>query len=156
MDCYLADYIETEIKKVSNEKVDELLSMIPQLWCFTTIWSVGTTTNLSGREKFNAYMREKMKKIGVEFPEEKLVYDYQFDVVGKKWRNWFETIKEYQVDITWSFNEIVVPTLDSIRMKYLIKLLITNGKHVLTPGPTGTGKSVNTSELLVYEFPEEF
>ena len=47
------------------------------------------------------------------------------------------------MDIKLSFNEIVVPTVDSIRMKFLTKLLIMNGKHCLSPGPTGTGKSVN-------------
>ena len=54
-----------------------------------------------------------------------------------------ETIPEYNVDIKLSFNEIVVPTVDSIRMKFLTKLLILNSKHCLTPGPTGTGKTVN-------------
>ena len=29
VDCYLADYIETEIKKVPPEKIDELYTMIP-------------------------------------------------------------------------------------------------------------------------------
>ena len=48
----------------------------------------------------------------------------------------------YTVDIKKPYNEIVVPTQDSIRMKYLIKTLVKNMKHVLTPGPTGTGKSV--------------
>jgi len=41
-------------------------------------------------------------------------------------------------------------------MKYFIKTLVMNNKHVLTPGPTGTGKSVNIAELLTYELPEEF
>ena len=41
-------------------------------------------------------------------------------------------------------------------MKYFIKTLTTNGKHILTPGPTGTGKSVNIAELLTFELPEEF
>jgi dynein heavy chain len=54
-----------------------------------------------------------------------------------------DTISEYQVDIKASFNEIVVPTVDSIRMKFFMKTLVLNGKHCLTPGPTGTGKSVN-------------
>jgi dynein heavy chain len=54
-----------------------------------------------------------------------------------------ETIPEYQVDTKISYNEILVPTVDSIRMKYFTKLLVLNSKHVLTPGPTGTGKSVN-------------
>ena len=67
-----------------------------------------------------------------------------------------DTISEYQVDIKMSYNEIVVPTVDSIRMKYFIKFLALNGKHVLTPGPTGVGKSVYIQELLTYELPEEY
>jgi dynein heavy chain len=46
MDCYLADYDETEFKKVPKEKLDDLLSMIPQLFFFSFIWSIGTTTTL--------------------------------------------------------------------------------------------------------------
>jgi len=41
-----------------------------------------------------------------------------------------------------SYSEIVVPTEDSIRMKYLMKTLMSNDYHILMPGPTGTGKSV--------------
>mmetsp|Transcript_9667 Transcript_9667/g.9382 ORF Transcript_9667/g.9382 Transcript_9667/m.9382 type:complete len:148 (+) Transcript_9667:2722-3165(+) len=41
-------------------------------------------------------------------------------------------------------------------MKYFMKLLLTNDKHVLTPGPTGTGKSVNVQEMLTYELPDEY
>jgi dynein heavy chain len=47
-----------------------------------------------------------------------------------------------------NYGEIVVPTFDSIRMLYLKKLLISNNKHVLCPGPTGTGKTVNINTLL--------
>ena len=50
----------------------------------------------------------------------------------------------------------MVPTFDSIRMKYLKKLLIMNKKHVLSPGPTGTGKTVNINELLTSELKEEY
>ena len=50
----------------------------------------------------------------------------------------------------------MVPTFDSIRMKYLKKLLISNKKHVLCPGGTGTGKTVNIEELLKNEMPEEY
>ena len=46
--------------------------------------------------------------------------------------------------------------MDSIRTKYLYKLLLTNKYHVLSPGPTGTGKSVNSSSLLSSAMPENF
>ena len=156
MDCYLADYLEGEGKSVSTDRVEDLLTMIPQLWVFSLIWSIGTTTDLPGREKFDSWLRGRLSGLGVEFPEAKLVYDYFFDRNTKEWVSWFSTVKEYEVDIRASFNEIVVPTLDSIRMKYLAALCIQNGKHVLTPGPTGTGKSVNTQEMLTYGLPEEY
>lgn len=53
MDCYLADYIETEIKKVPPEKIDDLLTMTAPLFMFAFIWSHGCTTNLDGRLKFD-------------------------------------------------------------------------------------------------------
>jgi dynein heavy chain len=46
------------------------------------------------------------------------------------------------------YHEIAIPTKDSARNRYLIKLLLTHNYHVLTLGPTGTGKSLNCSELL--------
>ena len=47
-----------------------------------------------------------------------------------------------------SYHEIAIPTKDSIRNKHLIKILLQQNHHVLTLGPTGTGKSLNNSELL--------
>jgi dynein heavy chain len=130
--------------------------MLPQLFTYACVWSLGTTTNLAGRVKFDVWLRERLLGAGVEFPEAKLVYDYQFDVDTRQWVSWFDTIKPYEVDVRQSFNEIVVPTLDSIRMKYLARLMLTAGKHVLLPGPTGTGKSVNTQEMLTFELPAEY
>jgi dynein heavy chain len=52
---------------------------------FAIIWSIGTTTTLDGRVKFNAWIRNKMQEMNVEFPEEKLVYDYKFNHETKEW-----------------------------------------------------------------------
>jgi len=131
--------------------------MIYQIFFFAFVWSVGVTTTLEGRMKFDKWVRDAvLKPLGFEFPGEKLIYDYKFDVEKKDWINWVDTVSEYNVDIKASYNEILVPTVDSIRMKYFTKLLVMNGKHALTPGPTGTGKSVNIAELLTYELPEEY
>lgn len=45
--------------------------------------------------------------------------------------------------------KIIVPTTDGVRNTFLLDLLIRGGKHVLTCGPTGTGKTVNIAQYLM-------
>lgn len=42
----------------------------------------------------------------------------------------------------------MIPTNDSTRNIFMMKLLLTNNHHVCFPGPTGTGKSLNAYSLL--------
>ena len=42
----------------------------------------------------------------------------------------------------------MIPTTDSTRMLAINKILITNGRQTLSPGLTGTGKSMNSYKLL--------
>jgi len=156
LDCYFNDYIETEIKKVTPEMIEKLQGMIKPLFCFAFIWSIGATTTQVGRERFNKWMREQMEDLKVEFPEEKTVYDWHWNTNDQIWESWFETIKQEPIDIKVSYNEIVVPTVDSIRMKFVLQTLIKSKKHVLMPGPTGVGKSVYIKNLITYEMPEEY
>lgn len=84
----------------------------------------------------------------VNFPAEGMVYDYMWNKVKKEWVIWTDTVPEYNVDSKLGYTEIVVPTFDSIRMQYVTKLLLKEKKHVLCPGPTGTGKTVNIQIML--------
>lgn len=84
------------------------------------------------------------------------MYDWCFYINGetKEWRGWKDIVPAYAVDSKASYAEVIVPTIDSIRMKYLMKMLINNKKHVLCPGPTGVGKTINILELLNLEMEE--
>lgn len=156
LNCFLHKYIETEIKKVTAEQIDQLGSQIKAIFMFCFTWSVGGTTDLVGRKRFDGYIREKMQKFNVTFPAEKQIYDWHLDSNTGEWNSWFDTIPAFDVDIRWAYSEIVVPTEDSIRMKYLMKKLIENDKHVLMPGPTGTGKTMYVQQLTTYGMSEEF
>lgn len=60
LDCYFADYIENELRKIQPEEVEELETMLEPLFLFALVWSIGCTTNLEGREKFDKKLRELM------------------------------------------------------------------------------------------------
>lgn len=76
-----------------------------------------------------------------------MVYDYQFDERQKEFTSWSENFKDFSVE-KLVYNEIMIPTNDSTRNIFLMKLLLTNNFHVCFPGPTGTGKSLNAYSLL--------
>ena len=79
-----------------------------------------------------------------------------WDKTKKEWVIWTLTCQEYFVDNKMMYSEIVVPTFDSIRMQYLTRILVLNKKHVLCPGPTGTGKTVNIQIMLAEQMPEDY
>ncbi len=60
IDCYFSPYVENEIKKINKEEIMNLDSMINQLFFFSFVWSVGVTTTLDGRIKFDKWIRESI------------------------------------------------------------------------------------------------
>jgi dynein heavy chain len=147
LDCYFADYHDSEAKKVTKEDVEDLEQSLEQYFVFALTWSIGATTNLEGREKFNQKLKTLLSQ-KVAFPEDMAIYDAMWHAGKKEWVKWTDTVDEYHVDAKLPYSEIVVPTFDSIRMQYITRLLLMNKKHVLCPGPTGTGKTVNIQIML--------
>lgn len=52
---------------------------------FSFCWSVGGTTDLTGRTRFDKWLRERMAKHQVTFPEENTVYDWHFNPDKNEW-----------------------------------------------------------------------
>jgi dynein heavy chain, axonemal len=157
LDCYLAPYIVKDGEDpVSDLMIADLTTSIEPLFLFALTWSVGGTTNSDGRAMFDGYLRGEMfaQKSAWLFPKEGTIYDYMFSWDTKKWIKWMEIIEKYEVDSRMEFSEIIIPTKDSVRNTYLMDLLLTQNKHVLMVGATGTGKTVNISQYLMGQAPK--
>ncbi|ESU37863.1 Dynein heavy chain [Giardia duodenalis] len=65
-----------------------------------------------------------------------------------RWVPWMQTIPEFSIDSlgtgpnkTVEFQDIFIPTADTVRSSYLVRKLLLNGFPVLAVGQTGTGKT---------------
>lgn len=112
---------------------DKKLRWIDSIFLFSVIWSVGCTTNDSGRSKFDAFLRQVIAGIAPEeyleyvkepvtltcpgIPDENdnTIYDYVFCKETTSWILWTDTLSNPDIPADAEFSDIIVPTKDSAR-----------------------------------------
>eukprot|EP01029_Cantina_marsupialis_P009143 TRINITY_DN2137_c0_g4_i1.p1 TRINITY_DN2137_c0_g4~~TRINITY_DN2137_c0_g4_i1.p1 ORF type:complete len:4119 (-),score=1448.16 TRINITY_DN2137_c0_g4_i1:93-12449(-) len=159
MDCYLSPYYIVEGRDPpTQEEVDKLLEQLEPLFLFSLFWSCAATVDNMGRDRFDSFLRNEMRANGVKLlpPDDGLVYDFKFDMETIQWVKWMDTVEPYQYDRKLSFSELIIPTKDTVRYKYLLDLLIRHNKYVLMTGPTGTGKTANINQQLQFGMEEKY
>eukprot|EP00796_Vickermania_ingenoplastis_P008354 gene8354-5852_t len=143
---------------LTPDRQDALDGAINQLFFFSVVWSVGSACDDKGREIFNNKFIELIRANGHEeyLPPGNL-YDYCYifyalpqdeeDVAG--WKHWQDCREEFLVANGMKFEDIIVPTVDNTRQNYVLHHLLMERVNVAAVGPTGTGKSVSVSKLVL-------
>ena len=84
-------------------------------------------------------------------------FDFVFQAKGRgNWIHWTKTIKSSNLGGKGTkISDIIVPTMDTARYKFLMDILIRHNKPVMLVGPTGTGKSVYVKDKLMNELDKD-
>ena len=166
-ECYVKDWRSDEVAvKIPKEAEEICMHAV----IFAHIWSIGVALDEIARPKFDAFFQDillnedvnqkykldlpnfEVKKIGVKLGEFKSLFDLYFDREKLAWINWLKTLPPFVVPKDVTYSQMIVPTIDSIRMNKLMTMLILNGKYPLFCGPTGTGKSITVVNELKKSF----
>uniref|UniRef100_A0A8C0VRC6 Dynein axonemal heavy chain 1 n=1 Tax=Cyanistes caeruleus TaxID=156563 RepID=A0A8C0VRC6_CYACU len=72
------------------------------------------------------------------------------------WEVWLDATAKFTMVPDTNFCDVIVPTMNTVRMAYLLELLLTNYKPVLCIGPTGTGKTLTIADKLLKNLPNKY
>jgi dynein heavy chain len=89
---------------------------------------------------------------GCKLPEKCHMFDMFYNMEKMVWQNWSQTQPAFVIPKGIPYNELIIPTNDSIRHNYFLHLNIKNHLHCLFVGPTGTGKSINVGKELATNY----
>uniref|UniRef100_H0V0D2 Dynein axonemal heavy chain 1 n=1 Tax=Cavia porcellus TaxID=10141 RepID=H0V0D2_CAVPO len=175
LDCFFKPFLPKEgLKKMSPEKLSRIPELIEPWFIFSLVWSVGATGDSHSRVNFSNWLRIKMVKenLTLHFPAEGLVFDYRLEDTGisnindddeeeeegkqVSWVKWMDPSASFTMVPETNYCNIIVPTVDTVQMSYLLGMLLTNHKPVLCIGPTGTGKTLTISDKLLKNLPLEY
>ncbi|XP_054702261.1 dynein axonemal heavy chain 17 [Grus americana] len=101
----------------------------------------------------------------VKFPSQGTIFDYYIDPETKKFTLWTEKVPKFELDPEVPLQASMVHTMETIRIRYFMDLLMEKQRPVMLVGNAGTGKSVlmrdklealSTDEYLVQSVPFNF
>eukprot|EP01064_Diplonema_japonicum_P033482 TRINITY_DN6608_c3_g1_i1.p1 TRINITY_DN6608_c3_g1~~TRINITY_DN6608_c3_g1_i1.p1 ORF type:complete len:4220 (+),score=898.37 TRINITY_DN6608_c3_g1_i1:135-12794(+) len=124
----------------------ERKELINAVFCFSYIWSVGGNVDEKSRDLFDQFARESLEDVLVIGTSS--VFDYQIDFKARKFITWESSVPEFTYDPRSAYFDILVPTIDTFRYKYIIETLLQCKKPTLLSGLSGTGKSIIVQQTM--------
>lgn len=89
----------------------------------------------------------------ISFPT---MYDYVLDIKKNVWMAWNWLVPAYVHDRRKSFADVLVQTIDTLRITWLVNLMCDLRRPVLLVGESGTSKTAIVHEFLRNLKPEKF
>ncbi|KAG9262045.1 dynein heavy chain 10, axonemal [Astyanax mexicanus] len=141
-----------EPEDLSSEELE--CFFIEALYC-----SLGAALLETGRKKFDDLVKKLSCLVSVQ--DEKTLagpgeipgylptlFDFHFDGTTKKWMPWSSLVAKYIHNPDTKFIDILVPTVDTTRVNWLLEQMVKVKRPVVLVGESGTSKTATTQNFL--------
>ncbi|XP_011639724.2 dynein heavy chain 10, axonemal [Pogonomyrmex barbatus] len=161
--------------KLARKKLEEKVSVMvtkEELWeamCIQACyWSFGASILDEERPNFDTYIKNICGRMRTRDTPAKLataryipasfptMYDYVLDVKKKSWMALKWLVPQYLHDREKDFSDILVQTIDTLRITWFVNLMNNLQRPVLLVGETGTSKTAIIHEFLRNLNPEKY
>jgi dynein heavy chain len=156
----LAFMLESLLLPTENNKepMDEIA--LECVFIQALYWSMGAGLIEDGRIKFDKQLKywstmqtvedkdnhfAKAGELPSTYPT---LFDYFFDIELQVWKPWTKLVPQYIHDPAKRYNEILVPTIDTVRTEWLLNLMHSVKRPTLLVGESGTSKTATTISFL--------
>ena len=132
----------------SEKEVYEVYFQMAAMWAFGGAFGADKTVDY--RQAFSDWFRGEWAKTEPKIPAEGVVFDYYVDGESKKWVNWKDAVAPYtHVGAeAQSFSSIVVPTMDTTRLTFVLDALADQKKPAMLVGTAGSAKTTIIMDKL--------
>jgi len=124
-----------------------------RLFIYCVCWSVGAMLHLPDRVKFNHKLVELSNgnTPNWENPDTDTFFEYFVNEDNTEWNTWIDKVPDWEypvADEKPKFSQLVIPTLDSVRLECILKLVASVGKSSLFVGGPGTAKTTTIKSFM--------
>eukprot|EP00002_Diphylleia_rotans_P017763 TRINITY_DN3442_c0_g1_i2.p1 TRINITY_DN3442_c0_g1~~TRINITY_DN3442_c0_g1_i2.p1 ORF type:complete len:3137 (-),score=716.67 TRINITY_DN3442_c0_g1_i2:70-9480(-) len=128
-------------------------TVLESVFVFALVWSIGAPLLQDGRLKFDAHLKKISDLIMIDNPNVPVgpgqlptylptLFEFYFDYQNAKWVTWSSIVKPYTPPPDRKFSSILVPTVDTVRIAWLLDAMVRVRRPILFVGDSGTAKTV--------------
>jgi len=144
--CRLLEAIVDHTVDLHQFEGDRLKNAVNKVFIYALAWAFGGSIDSAHYSSFEVYM-------GTAFAISDLpktsIFDNQFIPAERlEYTPWTTNMPKFEYSKDKSFFELVVPTKDTVRFSWLLKLNILKGFPIFLTGMTGVGKSIITQSVI--------
>ena len=145
-DCQLLILICNILEVVLMSNVNEK-RVITQAYYFAFVWGVGGLLDEGGRESIDSIARSVFES--ADIPPNQSLFEYYIDPnKGTGFRPWSDMIPLFTPKWDRAFNEIIVPSVETVRLEYFITNLVNTYKHIFITSNSTCGKSLIVNDII--------